>query len=92
MRVADKLCDPIRTEDNLSALPALLSKNALPDIYIYCVGSVEYYGQAVGKLSELQHGVSGIVYIVDDRRLRLRQLNYDGKGPGNADIYVYMWS
>ena len=39
------------------------------------------------SLSTLQHGVSGTVTIVDERRLRITGFNYDGGGPR---VYVYV--
>jgi len=45
-----------------------------------CSGA--YYGKLIGKLSELQHGVSGEVYAVDARTLFIKDFTYDGEGPG----------
>ncbi|KAG5335452.1 SKEL1 protein, partial [Acromyrmex charruanus] len=44
-----------------------------------CSGA--YYGKLIGKLSELQHGVSGEVYAVDARTLFIKDFTYDGEGP-----------
>ncbi|XP_015110834.1 protein Skeletor, isoforms B/C [Diachasma alloeum] len=41
----------------------------------------EYYGKLIGKLSELNHQVSGEVYAVDARTLFIKDLTYDGEGP-----------
>lgn len=41
----------------------------------------------VASLSQLQHGVSGTVTIVDERTLRLSDFNYDGGGP---QVYAYL--
>ncbi|XP_063979976.1 protein Skeletor, isoforms B/C isoform X2 [Diachasmimorpha longicaudata] len=41
----------------------------------------EYYGKLIGKLSELNHHVSGEVYAVDARTLFIKDLTYDGEGP-----------
>ncbi|XP_033207466.1 protein Skeletor, isoforms B/C isoform X2 [Belonocnema kinseyi] len=40
-----------------------------------------YYGKLLGKLSELNHGVSGEVYAVDGRTLLIKDFTYDGEGP-----------
>ena len=45
-------------------------------------GEREYFGKPLGRLSELDHGVSGEVYAVDARTLHLRNFVYDGQGPG----------
>ena len=47
----------------------------------------------VGKLSTLQHDVSGSVYIRDSETLVIRKFYYDGKGPGRVTdntIYFYI--
>lgn len=41
-----------------------------------------YYGAYLGPLSQLHHGVSGDVFVVDSRTLFLKNFNYDGEGPG----------
>ncbi|CAB3258619.1 unnamed protein product [Arctia plantaginis] len=48
---------------------------------------VRYYGKEVGALSELQHGVRGVVYAVDSRTLYIHDFHYDGEGPA-AYFYV----
>ena len=47
------------------------------------------YGRAgwSAALSTLQHGVSGVVSIVNERTLRITNFNYDGRGPL---VYVYL--
>ncbi|KAJ8972481.1 hypothetical protein NQ317_006021 [Molorchus minor] len=40
-----------------------------------------YLGKFIGKLSELNHGVSGEVYAVDGRTLHIKDFTYDGQGP-----------
>jgi len=45
-----------------------------------------FYGVTVGPLSMLSHDVSGDVYIVDERRIRIKHFVYDGQGPGNYCI------
>jgi len=37
--------------------------------------------QMVGSLSTLAHGVSGDLYVVDEKTLMLKNFNYDGAGP-----------
>ena len=47
----------------------------------------------VGKLSTLQHDVSGSVYIRDSETLVIREFYYDGQGPGRVTdntIYFYI--
>ncbi|XP_055594127.1 protein Skeletor, isoforms B/C [Uranotaenia lowii] len=46
-----------------------------------------YYGTKIGDLTQLHHGVSGVVYAVDARTLFLKNFNYDGEGPA-AYFYV----
>ena len=46
-----------------------------------------YYGQPLGHLSSLHHGVSGEVFAVDTRTLHIRDFTYDGEGPA-AYFYV----
>lgn len=41
---------------------------------------------STGNLSQLQHGVSGLVTIVSDCEIRIDNFNYDGGGP-NVRIY-----
>ena len=41
----------------------------------------------VGELSTLQYEVSGTVYIVDEDTLKIKDFNYNGKGP-DAFFYV----
>ena len=47
------------------------------------------YGRAgwSAALSTLQHGVSGVVSIVNERTLRITNFNYDGRGPL---VWVYL--
>ncbi|KAK0162558.1 hypothetical protein PV327_006326 [Microctonus hyperodae] len=45
------------------------------------IGSGEYYGKLIGKLSELHHGVSGQVYAVDSKTIFIKDFTYDGEGP-----------
>ena len=45
--------------------------------------SAPFYGVTVGPLSTFSHRVSGTVYIVDEKRIRIKQFVYDGQGPGN---------
>lgn len=47
---------------------------------------IGYYGNKIGALSQLHHGVSGDVYAVDSRTLFLKNFNYDGQGPGKDSI------
>lgn len=49
-----------------------------------------YYGAHLGRLSELDHGVSGDVYAVDSRTLFIKNFNYDGQGPGNC-LFIYLF-
>ena len=42
-----------------------------------------YYGKEMCTLQGRMHGVSGTVYAVDDKYLFIKNLNYDGKAPGN---------
>lgn len=56
----------------------------------FCAGSfaqAAYYGQPLGHLSSLHHGVSGEVFAVDARTLHIRDFTYDGEGPA-AYFYV----
>ncbi|XP_044727067.1 protein Skeletor, isoforms D/E-like [Chrysoperla carnea] len=61
----------------------------VPGIIIKQVSSLNtpYYGKFIGKLSELNHGVSGEVYAVDGRTIHLKDFTYDGEGPA-AYFYV----
>lgn len=45
-----------------------------------------FYGVSAGRLSTLSHQVGGDVYIVDDKRIRLKHFVYDGQGPA-----AYFW-
>ena len=45
--------------------------------------SSAYYGKEMCTLQGRMHGVSGTVYAVDDKHLFIKNLNYDGKAPGN---------
>jgi len=45
--------------------------------------NTNFYGQSVGTLSTLSHQVKGDVYIVDEKRIRIKNFVYDGQGPGN---------
>ncbi|XP_074095643.1 DM13 and DOMON_DOH domain-containing protein skeletor isoform X1 [Cotesia typhae] len=47
----------------------------------HCCDGEDYYGKLIGKLSELNHGLSGEVYAVDARTLFIKDFNYDGEGP-----------
>lgn len=53
-----------------------------------------YYGNRIGPLSQLHHGVSGEVYAVDSRTLFIKNFNYDGEGPGKLllllIIFIYI--
>ncbi|XP_077992576.1 protein Skeletor, isoforms B/C-like [Glandiceps talaboti] len=40
-----------------------------------------YHGKLIGTFATYDHGVSGTVYAVDDRRLRILDFNYDGAAP-----------
>lgn len=48
---------------------------------------LQYFGARIGRLSELNHGVSGEVFAVDSRTLFIKNFNYDGIGPA-AYFYV----
>ena len=48
--------------------------------------SQKYYGKKLGSFKTLEHGVSGDIYAVDSRTLHLRNLNYDGQGPGEWNV------
>ncbi|XP_025834532.1 protein Skeletor, isoforms B/C [Agrilus planipennis] len=50
-------------------------------LVLQSANGVQYLGKFVGKLSELQHDVSGEVYAVDSRTLHIKGLTYDGQGP-----------
>lgn len=54
--------------------------------FIVQVQTAPYYGKFLGKLSELHHGVSGEVYVVDGRTLYLKDFTYDGQGPGKLNF------
>lgn len=54
--------------------------------YTVEVQTAPYYGKFLGKLSELHHGVSGEVYVVDGRTLYLKDFTYDGQGPGKLNF------
>lgn len=54
--------------------------------FIFSVSGQETF---LGSLSQLSHGVSGEVYAVDDRTIRIRRLNYDGLAP---DAYFWVGS
>jgi len=45
--------------------------------------AAEYYGKYLGPLKSYHHGLGGDVYAVDARTLHIRNLVYDGEGPGN---------
>lgn len=47
-----------------------------------------YHGKKIGPLTELHHGVSGDVYVVDDNTIHLRNFNYDGEGPGKLSLPI----
>jgi len=40
-----------------------------------------YYGKDAGELSRLDHDLSGHVYVLDNKRIRIRDLTYDGRAP-----------
>ncbi|XP_070540793.1 protein Skeletor, isoforms B/C-like isoform X1 [Ptychodera flava] len=40
-----------------------------------------YHGKLIASFTTLDHGVSGTVYAVDNRRLRIIGFNYDGAAP-----------
>ena len=42
-------------------------------------------GLEVGMLSTLGHRVTGTVFIVDERHIRIYNFNYDGTAPGMKD-------
>ena len=46
--------------------------------------SQNYYGKKLGSFTTLAHGVTGDIYAVDSRTLHIRNLNYDGLGPGES--------
>lgn len=48
--------------------------------------STPFYGVIVGHLSTLQYEVSGDVYIVDEKRIRIKHFVYNGRGPA-----AYFW-
>ena len=45
-------------------------------------------GVLVGPLAELEHDVSGTVFIVSNTQLRIYNFNYDGEGPGASTTYA----
>jgi len=49
---------------------------------LFVGATAPFYGEKVGSLSTLAHRVSGDVYIVDEKRIRIKNLIYDGTGPG----------
>lgn len=40
----------------------------------------------IGTMFPLSHGVNGAVYAIDERTIRIRNLNYDGQAPD-----AYFW-
>ncbi|XP_044743413.1 protein Skeletor, isoforms B/C [Chrysoperla carnea] len=45
-----------------------------------------YYGRLIGNFEEFAHGVSGIVYAVDETTIFIKGFKYDGMGPD-----AYFW-
>lgn len=43
------------------------------------------YGELIGDLSNLAHGISGTVYAVSDTVLFVKGFSYDGTGPGKSN-------
>ena len=52
-----------------------------PYVFLVDAECTPNYGRLVGPLSELQHGVRGMVYMVDEFTVRIREFSYDGLGP-----------
>ena len=44
----------------------------------------QYYGAYLGDFLNTVHGVTGTVYAIDNSRLWLVGLSYDGLGPGKC--------
>ena len=42
----------------------------------------QYYGKLLGSLSEDAHALKGTIYAIDERRILIKDFNYDGTGPG----------
>ena len=53
--------------------------------------STHFYGVSVGPLSTLSHNVKGNVYIVDEKRIRIKNFFYDGQGPGSYFYRKYAY-
>lgn len=61
----------------LSTMPPLLSLALLCSVlFLAASQDVE-----IGELSDIDHDVSGTVFAVDSRTLRIENFNYDGEGP-----------
>ncbi len=43
---------------------------------------IPFEGAFIGSLRTRQHGVSGDVYALDERTIRLEHFNFDGSAPG----------
>ena len=52
-----------------------------PYVFLVDAECTPNYGRLVGPLGELQHGVRGMVYVVDEFTVRIREFSYDGLGP-----------
>ncbi|XP_014221309.1 protein Skeletor, isoforms B/C [Trichogramma pretiosum] len=63
------------------AIGIRISKHGAEQCSEVAAASSAYYGKLIGKLSELEHGVSGEVYAVDARTLFIKDFTYDGEGP-----------
>ncbi len=48
--------------------------------HIYYIFS-EFENKFLGKLNNHQHGISGDIYKLDDRRILVENFKYDGQGP-----------
>ena len=55
-----------------------------PDVLVRADDVRAVNGLSLGSLSSNAHSVSGKLYVVDARRLRLVDFNYDGTAPGKA--------
>jgi hypothetical protein len=67
-------------------------------MYVLLAGSAQsagagagarYLGKRLGALSQLHHGVRGVVHAVDARTIYLQDFHYDGAGPGTLHHHTY---
>jgi len=71
-----------RTEGDVDDTPIYWSRSFF--VHSFYTGAAE-----IGNLPNLQHGVRGTLFALDETTFFIRNFEYDGLGPSKFYMYIY---